>query len=572
MSLALRNITLWVLLLASIGAKAQEANLHAVSTPQAMADEIYYDAVKANMQGETKTADSLFHVFANLKPEIASTYYELAKINIKQNKEEKAIEYIKKAIKLDDNNKWYKLQLAEILAGAHEYEQAAELYSNIAETESYNQDYLFKAASYYKLAGKYKDALNLLDKLMLQVGADEDILIQKQQIYLKLNDLEKAAQMIEQLIKQNPKESKYYAWLAEMYDNNNDTRKAESIFKKAADLFPDDAAIEIGLAEHYHKKNDSLHYKEYVRKAILNKYLDPETQIQLMVPYLQEIGNDSVRRLESLALTLNLMQQHPNNSGIVAIYGEALAMNNLHDSAAAQYKISINLDPSRFLIWQKLLECYLDKKDADSLLKYCDKAIKIFPNQAVVHFYKGIALSNQLNYSAAIRSLNRAIDMLPDDDKALLARLYSGLGDAFYNIKQFHLSDSCFEKSLSIDPNQPYVLNNYSYYLSERGERLDDAERMAERALSIIVEPSFLDTYGWILFKKGQYEKAKTFIQKAVDANPDAADGALLEHLGDVNFKLNQVDKAVELWQKAKQKGVNEPRLDKKIQERKWYE
>jgi len=556
----------------ALGLHAQEANVNAISSQQATADAIYYDAVKANIQGETKVADSLFHVFAMLKPEIASTYYELSKIYIKQNKEEKAIENIKLAIKLDDNNKWYKLEYAEILAGAHEYQQAAELYEKIAETENYNQDYLFKAASYFKLAEKYKEALRLLDKLMLQVGPDEDILIQKQQIYLKLNDQDKAAQMIELLIKQNPKESKYYAWLAEMYDNANETKKAEAIFKQAADLFPDDAAIEIGLAEHFRKQNDSTHYKEYVRKAILNKYLDPETQIQLMVPYLQEIGNDSLRRTEGLLLTLSLIKEHPDNSGIIAIYGEALAMNNYRDSAAKEYKLSISYDPSRFLIWQKLLECYLEKKDADSLLKYADKALKVFPNQAIVHFYKGIALSNQKNYTQAVRSINRAIDMLPDEDKASMARMYSTLGDIFYSLKQFNLSDSCFDKSLALDPNQPFVLNNYSYYLSERGVRLDDAERMSEKSLSIVVEASFLDTYGWILFKKGAYEKARTFIQKAVDANPDAADGTLFEHLGDVNYKLNDIDKAVDCWKKAKEKGLNEPLLDKKIQDRKWYE
>ncbi len=555
-----------------ISAAGQENEAYSMTANDAVADGIYYDAVKANILGDSKMADSLFLAFAKAKPDVAATYYELSKLNIKQNKEEAATDYIKKAIKLDGGNKWYKMQYAEILAARNEYEKAADIYESIANEEENNADYLFKAASYYKLAGENKKALALLDKLMLREGPDEDILIQKQQIYLKMNDLDKAAGVIEQLIAQNPKDPKYYAWLGEMYDNNKQNKKAEELFKKAEQLFPDEAAIQLSLAEHYKKQNDTVKYKEYVRKAIMNRDLDVETQIQLMVPYLQDISNDSIRRVEGIDLAKQLYEQHSNNAIVIAVYGEALGLTGQHDSAMIEYKRSLAIDQSRFAVWEKLFEGYSDKKEADSLVKYTEKAMRLFPNQALVYFYNGIGQMNLKNYPAAVKAIDRAIDNEPEDERQILANMYSTLGDIYNTTKQFALSDSCFTKSISLFPNDPFVLNNFSYFLSERGEKLDDAERMSKRSLELRQEVSFLDTYGWILYKKGQYEKAREYIQKAIDHNPINADGALYEHLGDVYYKLNDIDKAVESWKTAKERGYTDSTIDKKIQERKLYE
>ncbi len=537
------------------------------------ANELYFGAVKAHMQDDDKESDSLMLEFVKLKPDVAAAYYELARYRIKQNNIAEAVTYIKKAIKLDDSNKWYKDQYANILAKDNKFEEAADIYKELANTEEYNEEYLQKAALLYQRSGKYKEALALLDKLLLKTGDDEDILIQKQQIYLKLNDLGSAAAIIEQLIAQSPKEAKYYILLAELYDNNNETAKAEALFKKAQKSFPDDPSLQVGLAEHYRKLNDTARYNEYTIKTILNKDLDAETQLGLLAPYLQNMQNDTTRRKTSLDLITQIVAQHTNDANVLAVYGDVLTFNDQRDKALIQYKKSIALDPSRFVVWQQLLYSYTARKDADSLIYYSDKALRLFPNQALVHYLNGIGKANAKNYTGAINAMNRAVDLQPDDNTQLLAEMYSSLGDAYNSAKKFDLSDKSFDKALSLDPNNASLLNNYSYYLSERGARLDDAEKMSKHSLELRPdEATFLDTYGWILYKEAKYDKAKEYIQKAVDANPADADGTLFEHLGDVYYKLDDKDKAVQYWQKAKDKGIDNPLIDKKILEKKLYE
>jgi Tfp pilus assembly protein PilF len=199
--------------------------------------------------------------------------------------------------------------------------------------------------------------------------------------------------------------------------------------------------------------------------------------------------------------------------------------------------------------------------------------MRLFPNQAMVHYLNGIGHFNKKEYPQAIKAINRAVDMQPDDNGELLAEMYSTLGDIYNVVKQYDLCDTSYKKALKLDPKNPTVLNNYSYYLSVRGTRLSDAEEMSKQSLMIRPdEPTFLDTYGWILYKEGKFDKAREYVQKAIDSYGENADGTLWDHLGDIYFKLNNVPKAVECWKKAKDKGADNILIDKKIQEQKLYE
>ena len=124
-------------------------------------------------------------------------------------------------------------------------------------------------------------------------------------------------------------------------------------------------------------------------------------------------------------------------------------------------------------------------------------------------------------------------------------------------------------------------LNNYAYYLSLKGEQLDRAEEMSYR--TIRQEPdniTYLDTYAWILFKKGDFAHARTYMDKVV--NPEKTDeeiladdrlmGNLIEHAGDIYAHLDEPETALRLWKLAKEKGdaTCTPQLKKKIKRKKY--
>lgn len=82
---------------------------------------------------------------------------------------------------------------------------------------------------------------------------------------------------------------------------------------------------------------------------------------------------------------------------------------------------------------------------------------------------------------------------------------------------------------------------------------------------------SYQDTYGWVLFKAARYEEAKKWLEKSI-ANGGDANPTILEHYGDILWKLGEIDQAVIQWEKALDGGGFSDILEQKIKERTWRE
>jgi tetratricopeptide (TPR) repeat protein len=544
------------------------------ASKNAKIDELYFEALKNKSKDDNKQAVDLLQQYVKQRPEVSAAYYELAKLYAENRKLELAETNIKKAIELAPDNKWYKEALAAILALGSKFDQAAAILGELSKAEARDANYPEMAAQYSEKAKKYNDAITYLDMALSRNCPDRnELTMDKVRIYLAMNNVEKAAEMVRQLIASEPKNGRLYKLLGELYDNNKLPAKAADVYEKALKALPGDPFIQMGLAGHYLTTGDTAAYKKYAAEAIMNKNMESEEQVALLRAYVASQPNEAASVSEGLPLIRELAAIHPNEAQVLSLYGDFLDAANQPDSAVKMYKRALEIKPSDFEVWRKLLSNSTGKNDADSLIRYSERAMRLFPNQALTHYFNGIGYSNKKQYTQAIKSINRAIDNQPESDKAILGAMYSTLGDIYNSLKEYARSDEAFEKALELEPNDASVLNNYSYYLSERGKKLDEAEKMSKKSLELRPnEGTFLDTYGWILYKKGDYVKARENIQKAVDLSGGNADATLIEHLGDVYYKLNNKDKAIENWKIAKQKGGDTPQLDKKINEGKLYE
>jgi len=562
-----------VLLGGGTHAHAQLAEIKPFDTAtnsNAASDRLYYDAVKEHILNNDKDAEVLLQKFIKERPNVAAAYYELARINARTNNTDQAIQLIKKAIALDDTNKWYQELYGNALANKNQFLQAADVFAGLAQKYEPNDEYNLKSALMYQRAGKVGKAVERLQQIVQRRGPDEDVLMQIYDLQLKDKNIEGAAAALQQLIDANPKEGKYYALLAEMYDKNKMPEKAFAIYQQAEKKLPDDISVQLGLASYYKRRNNEAQYSAYLDKAITNKTLEPQEQLSLLVTFLQETEKDTSARRTGLELAEKLVQQHPDNAAIQSVYGDLLSFNDQPAAAIEAYKKSLDIDSANLNVWQQLLYNYTDKPQADSLIKYSNLALEMFPSQALLYYMNGVGYNNKGDYQKAIKSFGIAIDYQPEQNKPLLAQMYSSLADAYNSAKDFKHSDENFEKALELAPDDATILNNYAYYLSVRNARLDDAERYSKRSLDLRPgEATFLDTYGWIFYQQGKYQKARDLIQEAIDKYGNNADATLYEHLGDVYYKLNDINKAVMLWQKAKEKDPLNEQIEQKIKSKK---
>ena len=93
------------------------------------------------------------------------------------------------------------------------------------------------------------------------------------------------------------------------------------------------------------------------------------------------------------------------------------------------------------------------------------------------------------------------------------------------------------------------AMNNLAYTYACRGERLEEALKLIKQAMRVEDTPSFMhDTYGWVLFKMGDYRQSLNSLKTAVRLKPD---WETLDHLGDCHFKQREADKAQQRWRDA---------------------
>jgi tetratricopeptide (TPR) repeat protein len=554
----------------SYGQLAEIKPFDTATNAHAASDRLYYDAIKEHILNNDKEAEALLQRFISERPNVGAAYYELARINARSNNTDKAIQMIKKAIELDDTNKWYQELYGNALVSKNQYLQAADVFAGLAAKYKPSDEYNLKAALMYQRAGKVGKAVERLQQIVQERGPDEDVLLQIYDLQQKDKNIEGAANALQQLIDAYPKEGKYYALLAEMYDKHKMPEKALATYREAEQKLPNDISIQLGFASYYKRQQNEAQYTAYVNKAVTNNTLEPEEQLSLLVTFLQETEKDTMARRTGLDLAEKLVSQHPENASIQGVYGDLLSFNGKPEEAAEAYKKSLSIDSANLTVWQQLLYHYTDRPQADSLIKYSSKALEMFPAQAILYYLNGVGYSNKGFYTKAIKSFNVAIDYQPEQNKALLAEMYSSLADVYNSAKEYKLSDQSFEKALELAPDNATILNNYAYYLSVRNTRLDDAERYSKRSLELRPgEATFLDTYGWIFYQQGKYQKARELIQQAIDKYGGHADATLYEHLGDIYYKLNDINKAVLLWQQAKEKDPLNEQIEQKIKSKK---
>jgi tetratricopeptide (TPR) repeat protein len=215
------------------------------------------------------------------------------------------------------------------------------------------------------------------------------------------------------------------------------------------------------------------------------------------------------------------------------------------------------------MIWEQLLLLENDLADFNNMYTESNEAIQYFPTQPIIYYFKGLS-SYQLNKTEeAITSIKSGLDYVTDNP-SLKADMYALLGNAYHKTGKMKESDEAMEQVLKIDKGNKVTLNNYSYFLSLRGDSLDKAERMS--MVCVELEPlnyTYLDTYAWVLYKQNKFDKALIQIEKAYQ-NGGNQNAVIVEHYGDILFKLGQAERANEKWNEAIKLGKGSVFLEKK--------
>ena len=140
----------------------------------------------------------------------------------------------------------------------------------------------------------------------------------------------------------------------------------------------------------------------------------------------------------------------------------------------------------------------------------------------------------------------------PDANR--VSNLYGSMGDIYYQDNRMDEAFECYDKAVKYNPTNYNALNNYAYYLSQQKKDLHKAEDMALKVIQKYPDnPTYLDTYAWVLYLEESYTLATFYQQHAIDclAKDDKGNSTLFDHYGDMLLKSNDLKGAIEQWKRA---------------------
>ena len=499
--------------------------------------DLYIKATNLAMLENTDKAIMLYEQCKELRPKNASTYYELSRLYALKRNAGLAYKNAERANEINPSNKWYLLQRAIVLKATSQNKKAIEAYEDLIKLDKKNLSALYELAQLYQVSEMPKKAAETLSRIETISGKNPQLSYQKYMLLMDAGEETDALKEISSLLKQSPENGMGNLAMAQYYEKKGEEEK---VFDKMVFVF-EDAGIRT------------------------------DTKLNILMDYITKSKGDTKKQKETEKLIATMKRVNPKDVESYVAAGDYYLSKKETKKANENYEQALEFSTNSYPIYMQLLENEFNEKNYSKVIEYATNAIELYPTQPVLFLYKGMGYKERKDFVNAVSSFKMGAGILVDDEK-LEFEFYSKLGETYNDQKDYLNSDKYFEKALNVNGLEPFMLNNYSYYLSLRKDKLEKAAELSKKSNNIYPKnASFNDTYGWILFQQEKFAEAEIWLKKSIE-NGGNLSGTVLEHYGDVMIQLNKESEALKYWNLAKEAGDFSDKLTDKIKDKKYYE
>ena len=522
------------------------------------------------ISGDLYSADSIYKKCLEINPSSGVVNFELSGVyrNLKQPLV--ALEYANKAVDINNENEWYLANLAILYKEIGNHKKSVESFKKLTALKPEKITYLFSLTEELLANKKYKKAIEVLNEIEGNIGLSEDISIQKHQIYVYLRKKKKAIIELENLIKKDSTNLRTLGLLAEYYQNTNQPIQAKKLLDNMMEIDSSNGLVRLSIFQYYYKRRKFI--KAYTELLYVMKSREVEETLkkQMLLQIFYD-KNSPYSTLQTENLIQDFLIEHPNNSDMLLIMGNLQMMEGKEDTACYFIRKSLSINSQPIEAWIQLISSTISRNKFDITIEDSKNAIENHPNQPFPYLALGISLSNNGLLNESLKFLQSG-ENLVISDSILEGDFLHEIGNVYYKLNKYEKSFEYYEMSIALNPKNLILLNNYSYYLALRKSNLQRAEELMLIVLSKFPNiATYCDTYGWVLFQMEKYALSEKELFKAVMFSNESS-GEILEHYGDVLFKLNKKDGALLFWKKAKEAGEYSKKLIQKISENNFIE
>ncbi len=350
--------------------------------------------------------------------------------------------------------------------------------------------------------------------LELQPDWNKAVIFQAQ-LAGRTGDLVKARRYLEKAVKQAPEDLQLRKMLIEVLVNTEAYDDAIRVCQNVLDEKPDDAESLVSIALIYAQQNQLDKAENYLEKLLSNPEWDDQASFYL--------GK------------LEMQKRRPEKA--LAWFDKVVDPRMAFDADMAGLSIVMNLK-RQDEVEQRVLRMEN---------KYPEQRLRILTTKAEF-------LNQQGDYQQAFDVLSAVLKEGPDNRDVLYARALIA-----EKMNRLDLLEADLLSILRKNPDDIGALNAMGYTLTDRGERYDEAEKYLKRAIELQPnEAVIIDSYGWLLFKKGQVEQALVYLQQAYDKQPE---NEIAAHLIEVLWSVGSKKEAKELFDSAYKKSPDDEYL-----------
>ena len=529
----------------------------------------FFEGEKAKMAGNFEIAINYFNTALKYE-QVSAAHYEISKLSSQLPKFEKmGRDHIRIAVEMEPTNSWYLKDLAyyEVYEG-----NIKEGIKNFDLAVKYSANPVPVLNEYLNVIGSFdlNQASMVLAQLSAIQGEDEDIARKRFELLSLQGKFKEAGKALEDFEKKNKVEDSYYFYLLEFYRENSLKEEASKWLKHMKEVIPNNGKLLLEESgELANAGNDAKSY-ELLKKSIASGDLGWYDAIDVLKKY-EELAEQDEKFKKPLWEIFDLTFNQFKSEYQCLVQLSFVA--NQQDNFTRQEEmlvLALALYKSDVMVWQFLLENQKHLRKWNELVKVGNDALELFPTDAEIYYYTGLGYLKLQDYSQSLELLTTGRDLVIEDPE-LLSQFYSSLGSVYFKTNKWTECENSFEQALIQNPDNATALNNYAYYLGLKKVQLDKALGIVQYAVSM--QPNnaiYLDTFGFILFQKKQYQASVTQLEIAVKLN--STDQEIWEHLGDSYFMLGNETKAMECWNKGLSLNPTHPKLKEKINQKKFIE
>ena len=202
----------------------------------------------------------------------------------------------------------------------------------------------------------------------------------------------------------------------------------------------------------------------------------------------------------------------------------------------------------------KLMALQGDTDKALNFLKQMTESSQSKTSLVRIYLTQGEILKQDKRFVEAIKSYDQALDVIPGNIDLLYARGLTGerIGDV-------KLLEADMLTILKTEPDNAHALNALGFTLADQTDRIEEAYDYLKRAIQIKPEdPAFIDSFGWVNYRMGNYDEAIRLLRKALS---QVEDGEISAHLGEVLWVSGKQKEALDIWNKALKKSPQDSKI-----------